>query len=99
MRLFSNLFCRSGTNDALQASLDKVQDIKDKVEGNLRKEQLVDQKAKEEIAQKSNKIKSLLNDVENSKQATQNCRDELVSAYKYPGGQCVCAYDDMINDY
>jgi len=70
---------RSRTNDALQANLEKVEEIKDKVENNLKREILVDQKAKEEITQKDSRIKSLLNDLENYKQAAQNCKDDLVS--------------------
>jgi hypothetical protein len=74
---------RSRTNDALQANLDKVEEIKDKVESNLKREILVDQKAKEEILNKEARIKSLLNDLDNSKQAGVNCRDDLViEAYK-----------------
>jgi signal transduction histidine kinase len=76
-------FFRSKSNDALQANLEKVQEIKDKVEGNLKKEQLIDQKAKEEISIKDHKIKSLSNDLENSKQASQNCREEFVSFINY----------------
>jgi hypothetical protein len=38
----------------------------------------VDQKAKEEILNKEARIKSLLNDLDKSKQAGVNCRDDLV---------------------
>jgi len=66
----------SKTNDALQSNLEKVEEIREKVEVNLQKEQLSEQQAKEDASQKEITIKSLTNDLENARQEASNCKDE-----------------------
>jgi len=66
----------SKTNDALQSNLEKVEEIREKVEVNLQKELISEQQAKEDVSQKEVTIKSLQNDLENAKQEASNCKEE-----------------------
>lgn len=57
-----------------------MQEIKDKVEENLKKEQKLEVRTKEELSNKDAKLSSLQVDLEKAQKAGDNCRDEFTSS-------------------